>query len=532
VANPGLPVTEAPFPEDTPPRAVWGIVGKLMLGTFLSTLDVLIVITALPTIIGDIGGRAELPWVVSAYLLSATAAGPVFGKLGDLFGRRSLYMIAVATFVGGSVVCAVAGDVFQLIVGRAIQGVGAGGLMTLPLAIVAEVSSPRDRPKYQSVLALNLTLASVVGPLIGGVLVDDVSWRWIFWINIPLGVAALVASIRIKLPQRSRISTRVDFVGAVLVTALAGTLVLFVNWVGSTYSWRSPQIAILSVVAAVLLVALVIRERRAASPFLSLDFFANRYYSALIASSFLLSIAMYAAWVLLPLFLQIVLGATAANSGILLLPFIIANSASALVAGRLVARLGRAKGTLLAGISIAAAGYLLYGTMGVGTQRWLVSAWMAITGIGVGLAMQNYVVMLQAAVSEQDLGVATAILTFFRNLGYSLGAAIGLSIYDTEAARNLGRLPGSLRNAVSAGASAGGPAAIRALPAEVRREVVGAFSGSLRLAFALTAPTAVVALLAVLFVTNVRLTGGSQSSRRRLGRPRLRPAPADPIEGA
>jgi EmrB/QacA subfamily drug resistance transporter len=532
VVVPGLPVTDPPLPEDMPPRAVWGIVVKLMLGTFLSTLDVLIVITALPTIIGDIGGRAELPWVVSAYLLTATASGPLYGKLGDLFGRRHLYMIAVAIFVGGSVVCATAGDVVQLIVGRTIQGIGAGGLMTLPLAIVAEVASPRDRPKYQSVLALNLTLASVVGPLIGGVLVDDASWRWIFLINIPLGGIALVAAARMKLPRHIRMSTKVDFCGALLVTALAGALVLFVSWVGSTYSWRSPEIAVLIGVAVLLLVALIIRERSTASPFLSLEFFASRYYTALIASSFLLSIAMYAAWVLLPLFLQIVSGASAANSGVLLLPFIIANSAAALVSGRLVARLGRAKGTLLSGIGIAAAGYLLYGTMGVGTPRLLVSAWMAVTGIGVGLAMQNYVVMLQATVSESDLGAATAILTFFRNLGYSFGAAVGLSIYDTEAARNLSRLPGSVRRAVSVGASQGGPAAIRALPTEVRREVVGAFSRSLHLAFAWTAPTAVVALLAVLFITNVRLTGGSRPGRRPPRRSRLPAAQADPIEGA
>ncbi len=510
-----------------PPRAVWGIVVKLMLGTFLSTLDVLIVITALPTIVGDIGGRAELSWVISAYLLTASASGPLYGKLGDLFGRRSLYMIAVATFVGGSLVCAAAGDVIQLIAGRAIQGIGAGGLMTLPLAIVAEVASPRERPKYQSVLALNLTLASVVGPLVGGVLVDDASWRWIFLINIPLGVIALYASARMKLPRRSRTKTTVDFVGALLVTALAGTMVLFATWVGSAYSWRWPAIAVLVGVAALLLIALVIRERRTSSPFLSLEFFANRYYTALIASSFLLSVAMYAAWVLLPVFLQIVSGANATNSGILLLPFIVANSAAALFSGRLVARRGRAKGTLLAGIGIAAAGYLLYGTMGVGTQRLLVSTWMAVTGIGVGLAMQNYVVMLQAAVSEPDLGAATAILTFFRNLGYSLGAAIGLSIYETEVARNLGRLPGSVRSGITASASQGGPAAIRALPALVRRDVVGAFSGSLHLAFAWTAPTAVVALLAVLFIANVRLVGGARPRRSRPSR-----AQADPIEGS
>ena len=490
-----------------PPRAVWDIVVKLMLGTFLSTLDVLIVITALPTIIGDIGGRAELSWVISAYLLTATASGPLYGKLGDIFGRRKLYIIAVTIFVGGSVVCGLADSVIQLIVGRTIQGCGAGGLMTLPLAIVAEVASPRQRPKYQSVLTLNLTLASVAGPLVGGVLVDHASWRWIFLINIPLGGIALYGSARMKLPRRSRASTRVDVLGALLVTGLAGGMVLCASWVSSSYSWRSPAVIVLLGVTALLAVMLFIRENTNASPFLSLRLFANWYYAQLIVSSFLLSVAMYAAWVLLPIFLQIVLGATATSSGALLLPFIVTNSAAALVSGRLVTRLGRAKGMLLLGIGLAAAGYLLYGTMGVGTERLLVSAWMAITGIGVGFAMQNHMVLLQAAVKESELGTATAIMTFVRNLGYSFGAAIGLSIYVTETARNLSRLPGSIRNTVSQGASQGGPAAIRALPAGVRRDVIAAFAGSLHLAFTWTAPTAVAALLAVLFITNVRLKG-------------------------
>jgi EmrB/QacA subfamily drug resistance transporter len=500
-----------------PSRAVWDIVVKLMLGTFLSTLDVLIVITALPTIIGDIGGRAELSWVVSAYLLTATASGPLYGKLGDLFGRRKLYIIAVATFVAGSVVCGLADSIIQLIVGRAIQGLGAGGLMTLPLAIVAEVAPPRQRSRYQSVLTLNLTLASAIGPLVGGVLVDDVSWRWIFFINLPLGGIALYGAARMKLPARKRGSAKVDFWGALLVTALASAMVLFVSWVGSSYSWRPLALAVLLGVAASLVAALVIRERTVASPFLPLKFFANWHYAELIVSSFLLSIAMYAAWALLPIFLQIVSGASATNSGILLLPFIVTNSAAALVSGRLVARLGRAKGTLLFGVSLAAAGYLLYGTMGMGTDRFLVSAWMAVAGTGVGFAMQNYVVLLQAAVSESDLGTVTAILTFFRNLGYSFGAAIGLSIYNAQVSRNISRLPGQVRDVLSAGAAQGGPAAVRALPSPVRADVIGAFARSLHLAFVWTAPTAVAALLAVLFITNTPLRDGPGPSREKRG---------------
>jgi EmrB/QacA subfamily drug resistance transporter len=500
-------VTDTDRPAEMLPQAVWGIVAKLMLGTFLSTLDVLIVITALPTIIGDIGGRAELSWVISAYLLTATASGPLYGKLGDLFGRRKLYIISVAIFVGGSLVCGLANSVIQLIVGRTIQGCGAGGLMTLPLAIVAEVASPRERPKYQSVLTLNLTLASVVGPLVGGVLVDHASWRWIFLINIPLGIIALYGSARMKLPPRRRGSTRVDFCGAVLVTCLASGLVLFASWVSSGYSWRSPEVITLLGVAALLLAALIIRENSTTAPFLPLKFFASWYYAQLIISSFLLSIAMYAAWVLLPTFLQIVSGTTATSSGILLLPFIVANTAAALISGRLVARLGRAKGILLVGIGLAATGYLLYGTMGVQTDRLLVSAWMAITGLGVGLAMQNHMVLLQAAVKEPELGTATAILTFVRNLGYSFGAAIGLSIYVTQTARNFTRLPGSIEHAVSRGVSQGKPSAIRALPTEVRRYVIGAFADSLHLAFVWTAPAAVLALLAVLFITNTKLKG-------------------------
>jgi EmrB/QacA subfamily drug resistance transporter len=521
-------VTDTDLPAEMPPRAVWGIVAKLMLGTFLSTLDVLIVITALPTIIGDIGGKAELSWVVSAYLLTATASGLLYGKLSDLFGRRKLYIIAVAIFVAGSLICGLAGNVVQIIVGRTIQGFGAGGLMTVPLAIVAEVASPRERPKYQSVLTLNLTLASVVGPLVGGVLVDHASWRWIFLINIPLGIIALYGAARMKLPPRSRGNTRVDISGAILVTGLAGGLVLFASWVSGGYSWRAPPVVALLVVSALLLVALIIRENSVADPFLPLKFFASWQYVQLIISSFLLSIAMYAAWVLLPIFLQIVLGNTATSSGALLLPFIVTNTAAALISGRLVARLGRAKGILLLGIGLAAAGYLLYGTMGAGTQRLLVSAWMAITGLGVGFAMQNYMVLLQAAVKESELGTATAILTFVRNLGYSFGAAIGLSLYVTATARNFSRLPGSVRDSISQGVSQGKPAAIRALPSGVRRDVIRAFADSLHLGFIWTAPTAVAALLAVLFISNTKLKGAPRPvraapDRRRLPGGRTRP---------
>ncbi|HWE55534.1 MAG TPA: MDR family MFS transporter [Acidimicrobiales bacterium] len=481
-------------------REIWRIVAGLMFGGFLSVLDVLIVITALPTIVGDLGERADISWIVTAYLLTSTAAAPIFGKLSDLYGRMRLYQLAILIFIAGSAVSALSQTMGMLIIGRAVQGVGCAGLMTLPSAMVADVAVPRQRARFQSVTILNFTLASALGPLVGGIFVDDISWRWIFWINLPLGALALIATTRLHVPTRRAATVVIDYAGSALVVALASCLLLAVTDAENGGGFGSPRVLILLAAGAMLTGLLVIVERRAAEPIMPPRFFHHRRFNLVSVTTVLYNAAIQAAWTLMPIFFQVVKGASATVSGLLVLPFVIGTTISSIATGRLISRTGRYKWAALTGQVLTAAAFVLYASMTTGTSRFQATVYMAVAGLGIGCVLNPLVVIVQNTVATEDLGAATAATGLFRQLGSAFGAAVGLGIYSGHLAGNIRR---SHLTGLPKAALQGAPAQIRTLPAAAHQALIGAFEHALRSAFAWTAPTVIVSIVLTLVMRDL-----------------------------
>jgi EmrB/QacA subfamily drug resistance transporter len=481
-------------------RDIWRIVAGLMFGSFLSVLDVLIVITALPTIVGDLGGRSEISWIVTAYLLTSTAAAPIYGKLSDQYGRMRLYQLAIVAFVAGSALSALSQDMGMLIAGRAIQGIGSAGLMTLPSAMVADVAEPRQRARFQSVTILNFTLASALGPLVGGIFVDQISWRWIFWINLPLGAVALLVTTRLHVPTRRSSSVVVDYAGSALIVGLASGLLLAITDAENGGGFRKPWVLILLVTCLVITVVLVLVERRAAEPVMPPRFFHHRRFNLVALVTVLYNAAIQAAWTLMPIFFQVVKGASATISGLLVLPFVIGTTISSIVIGRLISLTGRYKWAALTGEILTAIAFIFYASMTVGTSRLQATVYMAIAGLGIGCVLNPLVVIVQNTVDAGDLGAATAATGLFRSLGSALGAALGLGVYSGHLAANLRT---SHLTFLPRAAQQGAPATIRGLPVPARHALVGAFGHALRSAFALTAPAVMVAIVLTLVMRDL-----------------------------
>ena len=471
-----------------------------MFGSFLSVLDVLIVITALPTIVGDLGGRSGISWIVTAYLLTSTAAAPIYGKLSDLYGRMRLYQLAIAVFVAGSAFSALSQDMGMLIAGRAIQGMGSAGLMTLPSAMVADVAAPRQRARFQSVTILNFTLASALGPLVGGIFVDDISWRWIFWINLPLGALALLATTRLYVPTRRTATAVIDYAGSALIVALASCLLLAITDAENGGGFGQPRVLWLLASGLVLTAVFVVVERRAAAPIMPPRFFQNRRFNVVSATSVLYNAAIQAAWTLMPIFFQVVKGASATVSGLLVLPFVIGTTISSIVTGRLISRTGRYKWSALTGQALTAIAFILYASMTTGTSRFQATVYMAVAGLGIGAVLNPLVVIVQNTVAAEDLGAATAATGLFRSLGSAFGAAVGLGVYSGHLARNLRR---SHLTYLPKAAQQGAPASIRAVPGVVHHALIGAYEQALRSAFVLTAPTVCAAIALTLFMRDL-----------------------------
>jgi EmrB/QacA subfamily drug resistance transporter len=485
-------------------REIWTIVAGLMPGSFLSVLDVLIVITALPTIVGDLGGRSSISWIITAYLLTSTAASPIFGKLSDLYGRMRLYQLAIVIFVVGSAVAALSQDMAQLIVGRAIQGVGSAGLLTLPSAMVADVAAPQQRARFQSVTILNFTLASAVGPLVGGLFVDHVSWRWIFWVNLPLGVLALVATTRLRVPVRRVPRVVIDYAGSALVVAIASFLLLAVTRAETAGGFGQVSVVILLLVSAALIGVFIAVERQAVEPVMPLRFFRDARFNLVSATSVLFNAAIQAAWILMPIFLQVVKGASATVSGLLVLPFVAGTTVASIVTGRMISRRGRYKWATLLGQALTMIAFGLYITMSVGTSRLQATLYMALAGLGIGCVLNPLVVIVQNSVRDEDLGAATAATGLFRSIGSAFGAAIGLGVYSSRLVHDLhATLGGTLLRRVPQTALQGGPAAIRSLAPGVRHTLIGAFAGALHTAYLFAAPAVFISLLLTLVMRDL-----------------------------
>jgi len=464
----------------------------LMSGVLLAALDQTIVATALPTIVGDLGGLAHLSWVVTAYLLASTASTPLYGKISDLYGRKTVFQAAIVIFLVGSALSGLAQSMGQLIAFRAVQGLGAGGLMALAIAIIGDVVSPRERGRYQGYIGAVFAVASVAGPLVGGFLVDHLTWRWAFYVNLPVGVAALlVTSVALDLPFR-RSGHTVDYLGAALLVAGVTSVLLVTVWGGDRYGWGSPTILGLAAMGVLLLGAFAVQEQRASEPVLPPRLFRDPVFRVATATLFLIGVAMFGAIVFLPLFLQVVVGASATSSGLLLLPLMAGIVVSSVVVGRVISRTGRYRWYPVAGTALMTVAMGLLATMNADTSRTTASWFVALLGVGLGTVMPVMILAVQNAVDQRDLGTATSAATFSRSMGGSFGVALFGAILASRLAH---QLPG-----VDAEALQASPSQLHALPPAVHQAVVEAVAHSLHVIFLAAIPVALAAFLVVLFL--------------------------------
>jgi EmrB/QacA subfamily drug resistance transporter len=440
-------------------------------------------------------------------MLAATVTIPLWGRVSDLYGRKRLFQAAIVVFLAGSALSGAAQSLGELIAFRALQGLGAGGLMTLAMAIVADIVSPRERGRYQGYIQMVFVLASVAGPLLGGLFADHLSWRWVFYVNLPIGAVALtVVSTTL---ERSPVGDqpRIDYSGAALLAGALTAVLLLTTWGGRQYAWASAEVLGLAAAAVVLLVGFVARERRAAEPILPLRLFRDPVFDVASAVLFLTTCAFFAAIVFTPLYLQLVTGASATRSGLLLLPLMLAAAASTAVSGRLISRTGRYKRFPIAGLALMAVGLFLLSRMDAATSRPMTALFLVVFGLGFGMVSQVLTVAVQNAVERSDIGIATASANLFRALGGSVGVALFGAIFAARLDVWLPRALPAGAGRVDADGLQASPETLAALPDGVRDGIAGAVAHSLHTVFLVASPIAVAALIVVLLLREVPLRG-------------------------
>jgi EmrB/QacA subfamily drug resistance transporter len=486
------------------------IFGGLLMVMFLSSLDQTIISTALPTIVGDLGGIAHMAWVITAYTLAITIAMPIYGKLGDQFGRKPLYITAIVIFLVGSVLSALSADMTQLITFRAIQGLGAGGLMVLSMTILADIFSPAERAKRSGILGGVFGLSSVVGPLLGGFLTEHLSWHWTFWVNVPLGALALAVIItRLHLPHRAHAKVRVDYLGMAVMAPAITAFILAFTWGGSEYDWNSPQIIGLFVGFAVLSALFVLVEHKAQAPIIPLVLFKSRAFVLASSIGILLGAGMFAAISYIPTYLQVVTGATATASGLMMLPTVIAIFGASIGSGQIIARTGAYRIFPIIGMTIAALGIFLLSTMTADTPVPLTMVFMAVLGIGLGLTMQPLILIVQSSVKAANLGAATATNNFFREIGVTLGVSIFGSVFSSRLVSNMAGLGGG----GDEGSNSLTPDVIKALPAELKSQVIDSYVNALTPAFIYLVPVVLLGAVLAIFLPKVEMSNESGLER-------------------
>jgi len=496
----------APGGQFLAPREVMIVLPGLLLAILLAMLDNLIVSTALPRIVGDLGGVAHLSWVVTAYILASTITTPFYGKLGDMYGRKKFFIAAIIIFLAGSALSGLSQSMDELIAFRAIQGLGAGGLMVGSMATLGDIVAPRERGRYMSYMMVVMMLATIGGPLVGGFITTSFSWRWIFYVNIPLGGIALVYIIStLHLPAK-RVSHKVDYTGGILLGVAATALILLATWGGTEYPWGSAQIVGLGVLSVAALAGFLVTERRAAEPILPLHVFKNRNFSVTMTLTFLVGLAMFGAMTFLPLYQQTVQGESPTISGLALTPMMIGVTITSIVAGQVTTRTGRYKIFPILGGAIMVLGMFLLTHLGIGTTRVTLALYYVVFGLGMGFIMQMVSLIAQNSVEQKDMGVASSARMFFQQIGGSLGVAAFGAVFARRLTQSLASAAGSGAH-ISATGGQVNPATVNSLPAPVKHDVFFAIAHAVQSVFVWALPAAVLIFVLALFIKEVPLRG-------------------------
>lgn len=483
-------------------RSILLVFAGLLITMLLASLDQTIFSTALPTIVGELNGVDQMVWVTTSYILASTIMMPLYGKLGDLIGRKGLFIGAISLFIAGSIIGGSATSMGWLIAGRTVQGLGGGGLMLLSQAIIADVVPARERGKYMGVMGAVFAVSSVAGPLLGGWFTESVGWRWAFWMNVPLGMLAIAAAaFFLRLPQGSSTKPRFDVMGMALLALSATCLILFTTWGGRTYAWDSTTILSLIASTVVAAILFVLVERRATEPIIPLHLFADRNFNLTTSAGLIVGVSMFGVLGYMPTYLQMVTGVNATQAGFLMIPMMAGMLVTSIGSGQLVSRTGRYKWLPITGAAVIGVALVLLSTMDPANPAWVLCAYVAVLGVGLGMSMQLLVLIVQNSFPAKEVGTATASNNFFRQIGASLGSSIVGSLFASRLADLLAERMGH-GNAGGSGMGVNSltPATLNELPEQVREIIIGAYNDALAPIFLYMVPLLGVAVVLLSFV--------------------------------